>query len=1644
MSVNRLHEDLKLEAYIASQSRTILPKHRRRVLAAAAAAATVPVPAAAAAYRVTSPAARHSPTARLNRTKLRHRASAAAAATAGYAHAVPAPIPAVAAAAEAASGHLMTHDEQEAAAAEAQAQAQAQAQAERNEGTTAEETTEVFTGYVCQSLDFGVIHPGSVVESSTLSAVPMPPGTYPLRESLPEELINEGKLSSLQLEGVLYACQRHQIILHGGVRAGFFIGDGAGVGKGRQVAGIIFENMLRGRPRHLWLSVSHDLLLDARRDLSDLGCHAPVLDAKEALSGAPNTASARASLATSRNRNMPAVLFSTYSKLISSGTRSSRKTRLQEIIEWCVGPGASEEDCQAFDGVIVFDESHKAKNLLMEDTASASTVAAAHPPPDESRAEATSRFLGRRDPDGFREDAKREELKRTQSGKTALAVRDLQRKLPKARIVYCSATGVTHVQGMAFMERLGLWGAGTTFEDFGQFKGAIEGHGLGAAELIAMQMKKSGTYVSRSLGFEDAEFDELHCTLTPAQLALYDATTAWWADLLKVLIPLAGKLLGPNNRAASHFWGAHQRFYRQLLMSMKLPTVIEEARKALGEGKCIVIGLQTTGEASAVYMRGSGGGDNLFSLTEAMARSYLDSMFPVAHKETMEVDETAMEIRETFRERIVAMDLPPSPLDTIIDELGGPDNVAEMTGRANRYERQPDGRFVEVSRTKGCSTSELNITERNAFQQGHKPVAIISDAASTGVSLHADRRVANRRRRVHITLELPWSAEKAVQQMGRSHRSNQVSGPIYKLVSTEMGGERRFAAAVARRIRSMGALTRGDRRAASGQDMAQHDYDSPYGRKANKECIRCLKKAYPFLPAGLPLELVLSQLPAGSELAQRLDRKLCADPKQLVPMLVEGWEAIGWPQKVSTMFNRLLGLKVELQNLVFAVYTATLDAMVAVARREGTYVEGVTDVPAESLTLARHESLSDDVQLTVLSADRGISYEKAVAWLEQDLAAGLRSSFYVGGYSNSHPILSRQNADYPSRFKVIRPNVGVNAGNLDVAELRDKYRRVTPQQIKHHWKDRYHSSVHQCAHGARCKAGTHVCMYGRRIVEHYLLTGSVVPHWRRLEHYLVDAKGSSKKALKINRARLDNGQRFVGVVFPTSTPIEALRALLKPEPRRVPLPERPYRVLKSKSYYDGLCKTYVSKAWQKLQRKGTARQTDLPRLQDDASSYVRKVLESDTAAQARLDARFERSLAAAKDEQAKLDAFEEARSKGLCSIGLAEPVAALNVKMRRLATTAPSGGIASFLSKNSGKKRKISRTRSAPKRCLPAAAAAAAAAAVATSVVDSPSRRYGTSQRSSAAQAKKAMAAMAAAVHSEEEEEEEESSSDDFLIEPTFTLRAAQSVIARAPANVRAAKLEPTRKLVPKAMSIPVPVPVPVLVPAAPAVVSVPTLPVKVYEDKVSSSAGETDYESATDEIEFVTSTASATMRETPGTKTKATGKAGGDGSSSISSSRSRGSSRDPSSGTGGRAPLQTLKVGCGSGGGGSGGGSGGGNVVLADELLSRKRISRKRTSSHTTNSTTAAVIRQGDASVDEVKPSLVKARKRPRPSIFPLYEKFEKAASAFSAVANSVISLVSSDECTTPEKGPAPAVSRFCKGDTAMSPDAIVNVLTP
>ncbi|KAG0426589.1 hypothetical protein HPB47_026293 [Ixodes persulcatus] len=245
---------------------------------------------------------------------------------------------------------------------------------------------ETYAECTPSKLKIGGRHPYPVVETSSLSSVAPPAVWYDL--CIPEEVVNRGQLSALQLEVVVYASQQHQVVLANGSRAGFLIGDGAGVGKGRAIAGIIYENFLRGRKRAIWVSVSTDLKVDSERDLSDIGAAEKI-----------KVHSLKEFKYSKIPPEVNGVMFSTYSSLIGESQGSGVfDTRLAQLLHWC---GSD------FDGVIVFDECHKAKNLC--------PVGSSKPT------------------------------------KTGVTVLELQNRLPKARVVYASATGASEPKNMAYM-----------------------------------------------------------------------------------------------------------------------------------------------------------------------------------------------------------------------------------------------------------------------------------------------------------------------------------------------------------------------------------------------------------------------------------------------------------------------------------------------------------------------------------------------------------------------------------------------------------------------------------------------------------------------------------------------------------------------------------------------------------------------------------------------------------------------------------------------------------------------------------------------------------------------------------------------------------------------------------------------------------------------------------------------------------------------------------------------------------------------------------------------------------------------------------------------------------------------------------------
>lgn len=84
-----------------------------------------------------------------------------------------------------------------------------------------------------------------------------------------------------------------------------------------------------------------------------------------------------------------------------------------------------------------------------------------------------------------------------------------------------------------------------------------------------------------------------------------------------------------------------------------------------------------------------------------------------------------------------------------------------------------------------------------------KRVCIISNIASTGFSLHSDKASLNTERRVHITVEYAWGPDQLLQQLGRSHRSNQEYDPTYCVIKSPIPGEIRHVSVIAKRLKQL-------------------------------------------------------------------------------------------------------------------------------------------------------------------------------------------------------------------------------------------------------------------------------------------------------------------------------------------------------------------------------------------------------------------------------------------------------------------------------------------------------------------------------------------------------------------------------------------------------------------------------------------------------------------------------------------------------------------------------------------------------------------------------------------------------------------------------------------------------------------------
>jgi len=911
----------------------------------------------------------------------------------------------------------------------------------------------------------GKPHPAVLVESAAMAAVSMPEATY--KPQLPEDVV-KNNLSDAQMVTVTYAGQAHAQMLPDGRRKGFFIGDGTGVGKGRQIAGIILDNFMQGRNKAVWISKNDDLYGDAVRDWTQTTGR----DKSEIVSQGKFKPKDSITLKSG-------VLFTSYDKL----KMEKGGSRLDQIVSW-LG-----ED---FDGVIAFDEAHFMGNLY----------------------------------------GKQGKFGKSKGSLTAKAGVELQRRLPNARIVYVSATAATEVDNLAYAERIGLWGKGTAFTDAKDFISKIGSSGLAAMELVIRDMKAMGVYVARSISYNGVNYDTVEHPLDEMQTEIYDTMSKAWQNVMANVQTALVSTGGRNNRTArqraiGNFYSSMQRFYNQVLTSMSMPSVIEDMRKELAAGRSCVLQIVNTNEAqqnkqlAAAKAEGKDLDELDLTPREALI-GYLMTSFPIQMFEEYTdedgnvhsrpvvdsagnpvYDKKAIRQRDKLIAEVNKMSIPDGPLEMLFDAFGT-EAVAENTGRSRRVvpRKMPDGSIsrVEESRTLNHRTADVQ-----AFRDGKKRILIFSDAGGTGKSYHAALNEQNQQQRIHYVLQPGWVASNAVQGFGRTHRSNEASAPVYKLVTTNIKGQKRFTSTIARRLDQLGALTKGQRDTGSGMFGAKDNLETDLAGDSLREFyIRLGKNQI----EGIDGLKTLDRLGLKEKFTDEFGRFKIND---------------GLARDIGKFLNRILALEVDEQNVVFDAFTSIYEMELEAAIQAGTLDTGMETVKADKV-----EILDDKVIREGDTSSASTHYIQAKIYTKPKLITTVsemaqRRTGFVGIYKLENDSVravyriadkTTPWGEIQKQYRLVSPNMGSKTSVWNERTLKAKATEVRREE----WQTEWDAEV------ARMPE------YNESVL--HMLTGTLLPVWNNLPQ-----EGNTK----VKRLVAADGSTYLGRVIDTDVIDSVLR-----------------------------------------------------------------------------------------------------------------------------------------------------------------------------------------------------------------------------------------------------------------------------------------------------------------------------------------------------------------------------------------------------------------------------------------------------------------------------------------------------------------------
>nr|WP_206379252.1 strawberry notch C-terminal domain-containing protein [Sphingobium yanoikuyae] len=434
--------------------------------------------------------------------------------------------------------------------------------------------------------------------------------------------------------------------------------------------------------------------------------------------------------------------------------------------------------------------------------------------------------------------------------------------------------------------------------------------------------------------------------------------------------------------------------------------------------------------------------------------------------------------RDELIERLASLPPVPGALDQIVQRFGT-DMVSEVTGRSRRIVRNGE-RFAVENRAPSA-----NLAETAAFMDDLKRILVFSDAGGTGRSYHAELSAKNQRLRVHYLLEPGWKADAAIQGLGRTNRTNQAQPPLFRPIATNVKAEKRFLSTIARRLDTLGAITRGQRQ-TGGQGLfrPEDNLESSYARDA-------LRQLYLLIVRGKVEGCSLGRFESATGLKLTDDNGI---KDELPP--------------ITTFLNRLLALTIELQGILFTAFEQLLDAKVAGAIASGVYDVGLETLTAESFVVAErttiytHPATGAQTRLLTITERRRnqpTTLDTALDWLD-----------------DPHARLLINARSGRAAVQVPAPSI-----MLDDGEIERRVRLIRPME-QHHAS----LAMMEDSHWEEAARDSFAAVWQREVAEVpaytdgaiHMVSGLLLPVWKRLPN----------ESTRVYRLQTDDGERIIG------------------------------------------------------------------------------------------------------------------------------------------------------------------------------------------------------------------------------------------------------------------------------------------------------------------------------------------------------------------------------------------------------------------------------------------------------------------------------------------------------------------------------------